>query len=271
MIPANFDYYRPDTIEEAITVYRQIRDTGLKPFYYGGGTEIITMARMGSIAPDAVIDIKGIPECREHGLSDGRLVFGAGVTLAEIAEADLFPLLSLSVSRIADHTVQGKITLGGNICGTIVYRESMLPLLLADAELTVARPDGLIRLPFVEALNNGKRLPEGELLVKITLAADFAKEKHWHIKKVKSEKIGYPLLTVAALSRGGVVRMAFTGVCGFPVRTVRMEAAFSPGKSEEIARAYIGSLPSPIAEDLEGSAAYREWVLQRTIAGILDS
>ena len=56
-----------------------------------------------------------------HELRDKKLVIGSAMTLTEIAEENLFPLLSRTVKRIADHTVQDKITLGGNIAGTIIY------------------------------------------------------------------------------------------------------------------------------------------------------
>jgi len=271
MIPVNFDYYRPDTLKEAVMAYRDIKNAGLKPYYYGGGTEIITMSRVGNITPDAVIDIKNIPECYEYGLNNGKMVFGAGVTLTKIVESGLFPLLGKACGRVADHSAQGKITLGGNICGTVIYRESLLPLLLCDAEIIVARADGLHKFPVMEALNSGKRLQEGELLVKVSLDKEWAKEKYWHIKKVKAEKIGYPLVSVSALSHQGIVRMAFSGACGFPLRIAEMESAPSPGQNEKTARGYILHLPSPVREDLEGSAKYREWVFQNTIAEILNS
>lgn len=47
------------------------------------------------------------------------MIFGAGVTLTELEDKNLFPLLSKSASEVADHTARNKITLGGNICGHI--------------------------------------------------------------------------------------------------------------------------------------------------------
>ena len=60
---------------------------------------------------------------------------GAALTLTTIRA-----LLSLAAGRIADHTIQCKLTLGGNLAGTIHYHETLLPLLLADAVIHIAGP-----------------------------------------------------------------------------------------------------------------------------------
>ena len=57
MIPYDFDYFLPDTWQEAVDIFHSLKAEGKNPLYYGGGTEIISMARVGSIRPDAVIDI----------------------------------------------------------------------------------------------------------------------------------------------------------------------------------------------------------------------
>lgn len=107
---------------EAVDIYTRLCSEGKQPLYYGGGTEIISMARTHNIYTDAVIDIKGIPECNQQIYENSKLTIGSAVTLTNIAESNFFPLLSLTVERIADHTIQDKITLGGNIAGAIIYR-----------------------------------------------------------------------------------------------------------------------------------------------------
>lgn len=100
------------------------------------------MSRAYNIDTGAVIDIKGIAECNVLELNEGKLTIGAAVILTQIAEINFFPALSLAVKRIADHTVQDKITIGGNIAGTIIYRESVLPLLASDSKIVIASPSG---------------------------------------------------------------------------------------------------------------------------------
>jgi len=49
MIPFDFEYYRPKKIKEAIQLFNRLKSSGREPIYYGGGTEIISMARVHNI------------------------------------------------------------------------------------------------------------------------------------------------------------------------------------------------------------------------------
>ena len=53
MISFDFEYYRPDDIKEAAEVYAQLQKDGKNPLYFSGGTEVITMARKGTLKFDA--------------------------------------------------------------------------------------------------------------------------------------------------------------------------------------------------------------------------
>ena len=124
MIPFSFAYVAPDTLREAADAYVDFAGRGLKPLYFSGGTEIITMGRVDSLRFDAVIDLKGIPETRGFGGTDASVSIGAAETLNGVACWNGFPLLTKCCQRIADHTAQCKITLGGNVAGTVIYREA---------------------------------------------------------------------------------------------------------------------------------------------------
>lgn len=126
MISFDFEYYKPDTIEEAVKIFQDLDSQGKEPLYYSGGTEIITLGRLNQLFTKAVIDLKGIPECNGLEMKNNQLILGSALTLTKIVETNPFPLLTKSAGRIADHTTRGKITLGGNICGSFIYREAVL-------------------------------------------------------------------------------------------------------------------------------------------------
>jgi CO/xanthine dehydrogenase FAD-binding subunit len=153
MIPFDFEYYRPDTLNEAIDIFNNISSSNKTPVYYGGGTEIISMARAGSIHFDAVIDIKNINECKILGIENNNLIIGSAITLTQIAESGYFPLLSEIVSRIADHTIQDKITIGGNLASTIIYREASLPLKLTNCRVKVLNNNGINEVQFSDVFD----------------------------------------------------------------------------------------------------------------------
>ena len=142
MIPYDLVYLRPTRAGQAVQLFEQTRADGLEPAYYAGGTEILSFIRRNKIHPHVLIDIKGIPECRAVGRQGDQINFGAALTLNELIDADLFALLSAACRRIADHTVRNRLTLGGNICGRLPYREAVLPLLVGEAEAEIAGPTG---------------------------------------------------------------------------------------------------------------------------------
>ncbi|MGI6151405.1 MAG: FAD binding domain-containing protein [Christensenellales bacterium] len=272
MIPFDFTYCRPNTLAEAIKAHTQLTSEGKNAVYYAGGSEIITMCRAGSIRPDAVIDIKTIPECRELKVDDRALHIGAACTLNQIKESKLFPLLGLACGRIADHTNQCRITLGGNLCGTIIYRETSLPLLLADAKITLCGPGGCRTLPFRDAFWRRMRLDPGEMVVTVHIPAWCLSARHFHAKKTANEKIDYPLVSICALFRGDYLGIAFSGVCSFPFRSGKIEAVLNDRTQTPQARAQKAAelLPEPAHTDAEASGEYRLFVLKNTLTALLE-
>lgn len=273
MISFDFEYYRPASVTEAANVFERLASQGKQALYYGGGTEIITMARAHLLRMQAVIDIKGIPECNALQFKGDRLVIGAAVTLTRLSEANVFPLLSATAGRAADRTNRNKITLGGNICSKIIYREAVLPLLLADSEAVIAGPQGIRRAAIGQIFHETIRLQKGEFLVQLVTERSYTALPFYHVKKTKLEEIDYPLVTLAALKKDGRIRATFSGVCAFPFRSPQIEEdlndkSLAPGAR---VRQAVGHLPAPLLNDVQGSAEYREFVLKNALLDALET
>lgn len=267
MIAFNFEYYKPDDIDEALDTYQSLVQKGKKVLYYGGGTEFISMARVNNVYADAVIDIKGIPECSTLLAENSIIIIGSGITLTRIVESNIFPLLGQSSRRVADHTIQGKITLGGNLCGTIIYRESVLPLLLCDSKVIIASANKRRTVSINEVFNKRMNLEPGEFIVQIVIDKEYALLPYAHVKRTKQDKIDYPLITSAALKKDNKIRIAFSGLCQFPFRSREVENALNDLSLPEEVRINnaIQNLPEAILNDDAGSSGYREFVLVNII------
>lgn len=273
MIPFDFEYYKPTSYEEAVNLYENLTSHGKQPIYYAGGTEIISMARAGNVFTGAVIDIKGIPECNVHGIQNNTLVIGSGITLTSISELNLFPLLSLAVKRIADHTIQGKITLGGNLCGTIIYREAILPLLICDAKIVLATSAGKVEKPLLDIFNKRIHLNNGEFILQIIIDKEFLSLPSSHAKRTKNEKIDYPLITLAALKKGDKIHIAFSGLCKYPFRSSIVEDYLndtSLSRDKKISN-ILNNFPHKILADHTGSAEYKKFMLGNMLNDVLDN
>lgn len=272
MIPFNFVYYRPDTRMEAADLSQSLHAKGKAAVYYAGGSEIISMCRVGSIQPQAVIDLKNIPECRLLSVDQANLHLGSVCTLSQISESKLFPLMRLTCGRIADHTNQCRITLGGNLSGTIIYRETSLPLLLSDANMTLYGWEGERTVPFDSVFHGRMQLNPGELIVQVHVPVWALSARCVHIKKTANEKIDYPLVSVAALWRDGKLRVACSGICSYPFRSQSMEDVLNQRatSAEDRVKQAVELLPEPPYADAEGSGDYRRFVFQNTLQTLLE-
>ena len=271
MIPFNFQYFKPKTPQEAIALYQYFRQQGKKPFYFSGGTELITLGRLGLVYTDAVIDLKGIPEYQSIFFHEDNLFIGGGASLTSIEEINVFPLLSKTVSEIADRTSRNKITIGGNICGQIFYREAVLPLLLTDCLVGIVGIEGITYQPLTNVFNRKIQLKEEEFLFSILINKRYLNLPFLSEKRRKQWDIGYPLVTVAAIKNEQEIRMAFSGVCSFPFRSLKMEKVLNNKQLsiEERADRALVSLPQPILNDVEGSAEYRLFVVKKMIMAVI--
>ncbi|WP_088035533.1 FAD binding domain-containing protein [Evansella clarkii] len=271
MIPFDFEYYKPSSISEAVELHRQLDEAGKKPVYYSGGTEIITLSRLNLFYTEAVIDIKGIPECCLCEKEGTRLHLGAGLPLAEIERADYFSLLTVTSKDIADNTARMKITLGGNVCSELIYREAILPFLLSDSQVVTAGASGEVSRPVNEFFNKEIVLEKGEFLVRFITEERFLRAPYFHTKRRKQWNTGYPLITVAALQAEGKTRTAYSGLSPFPFRSRIMEESLNRDNMplRRKAEQAVNNIPHEIISDSEGSAEYRKFVLKNVLMDVM--
>ncbi|MBS4201431.1 FAD binding domain-containing protein [Bacillus sp. FJAT-49732] len=271
MLPAYVEYYKPTNLFEALEMFMGLKIADKQPMYFSGGTEILTLGRLNIDTPRSIIDIKGIPECTVFEKTSEFLTIGATVPLTAIEDDDSFPLLTNVSNEIADRTARNKITIGGNICGKIFYREGVLPFLLADSYLVIASFQGIKQMPISTNFNKELMLDEGELLVNIRTDSYFLHLPFISKKIRKQWETGYPLITGAAMKVDGHIRMAFSGVCPFPFRSFEMEQEINHStlSIESRIENALHQLPEPILDDIEGSREYRLFVLRNLLMDFL--
>ena len=166
MINFDFDYYKPSDLESAYKLFTQLSSEGKKVVYYAGGTELVTLFRKGTIRADAVIDLKGVKGICEVEMNK-EITIGACSTLNDIIEIYDISILKNILIHIGDHTVRNAITLGGNICGRLPYKEALLPLIALNAQLVIYGQNGLYTKALREVFDKRLKLDKGEILYQI--------------------------------------------------------------------------------------------------------
>jgi len=265
MIAEDIVYIRAESPEEALAAWTeaaQAKQVG-EVRYLAGGTELISAARRGGPRLGTLIDVKGCAELMALENSRGRIRFGAALPLNAVRDADLFPLLSRTIRHIADRTIRNRLSLGGNIAGALPYRETALPLLLADAVVLTIAPDpegGPRRRQrhLREIFDKRLKLDPGELVLGFELDARIAAADWRHFRRTRSAGVDYPLVTACFLLAGAEPGLAVSGLHPYPV--------YVPGLIDDAEATLARVLDQgPAKDDSRGSGAYRIALLREMI------
>ena len=166
-----FDYIAPATVGEAVKALAG-KDDRARPL--AGGTDLIVQLRSGFLDVDLVVDVKKIPELNAvtYGAGEG-LTIGAAVPCHRIAEhadiARVYPGLVDAVALIGGAAIQGRATMGGNLCNAAPSGDSIPAMIVLEAVCTLVGPAGVRTVP-VEHFCTGPGktvLGRDELLVSI--------------------------------------------------------------------------------------------------------
>lgn len=272
MIPFDLEYYAPESIKEAVVIYAELADAGQEPLYYAGGTEIVTFCRQQKIKPGALIDLKGIAETGLLELDGEKLILGANITLSCLSEQGHFPLIADVARGVADRTARNRLTLGGNICGWLPYREAILPLLTADAEVVLAGRDGHRTETLRELFDKRLKLEKGEILVQLIVARKELENKSWVRRREKHGPVDYPLCHMIGVKKKDHLAVAVSGLCAFPFRSDEIEKVINDSvlSAQEKVEKSTALLPGAVRSDEIGSDDYRLALWQRDLVEMME-
>ena len=165
-------YEAPETLEAAVALLAS--EPG-EARVLAGGTDLLVQLKTDLIEPQLVVDIKRIGELREVRREAGGYRIGAAVTGAELKEhpelKSVWPGVVEAANLIGSTQIQGRATLGGNLCNGSPAADSVPALIAAGAMATVAGTGGRRDVP-VEGIVLGPRklsLAKGEFVVSFLL------------------------------------------------------------------------------------------------------
>ena len=148
-------YEAPTTIDQVVAL---LYSSGNTSRVLAGGTDLLVQLRSGMVEPELIVDIKKITEVRSIQQENGRFRVGAAVTGAELGEqGDLkaaWPGVVEAAELIGSTQIQGRASLGGNLCNASPAADAVPALVAAGAVCTIAGPNGRRELP-VEAVCTG--------------------------------------------------------------------------------------------------------------------
>lgn len=255
-------YARPGTLPDALALL-----AGGARRLLAGGTDLYPGA--GACLAGPVLDLTALPELQ--GIASGPgLRIGAATTWSEIALAALPPAaraLQQAARQVGGRQIQNAGTIGGNLCNASPAADGVPPLLVLDAEVELAGPKGLRRMPLAGFLTGPRRtaLAEGEILVAVHLPDPALAGRSAFVKLGARSHLVISIAMAAArvvLHEGRIADCALAlGACSpVAMRLAGLEAALRGATPAEAAARItpdaVMAAVSPIS-DIRATAAYR--------------
>lgn len=169
------DYIAPTTINEAV---QALASKGDRARPMAGGTDILVQLRAGRWSLDLVVDVKNIPELNALTYSpQSGLTLGAATPCYRIyqdkAVASAYPGLIDSASLIGSVQIQGRASIGGNLCNSTPSADSIPSVIILGGVCNITGPNGTRQVAAEDFCTGPGRnvLETGEILVSVTLPA----------------------------------------------------------------------------------------------------
>jgi len=262
MLLAPVDYYRPDTLAEALEALDS--SEGARPL--AGGQSLISILKLRAASVDLLVDISRLEELRAMEVEDdGSLRIGAAVTYDEMATSPDLHQSHSRLSRVAAHTVDAQVrnrgTFGGNLCHNDPINNFPPVAVALDGVMHVAGPDGERTIAAAEFFTGyfSNALGHGEVLTAVTLPA--LNGRRIGYQEIEIGEAAARAVAVVATSNGSIESASVAiGCLPIPLRRPDVEQALvgAPATAEAVAEATAGAGEGiePMS-DADASADYR--------------
>jgi len=248
MKPAPFEYYAPDSIEQALDL---LREHGESARLLAGGQSLVPTMNFRVVQPAVLIDLNRVEELKYIREEDATLRIGAMTRERELEVDPVIarktPLLAEAMPHVAHPQIRNRGTLGGSLANADPAAELPVIMLALRARLKVRNADGErwvgAREFFVGMFATD--LAADEMLVEIELPST-PPRTGWSFMEVAPRAGDYALMGVAALVTLDEERRCTQA------RLVYLNAGDGPVEAKEAGSALEGKIPD--AESINEAA-----------------
>lgn len=271
----DFEYCAPDNLQEAKELMATHKGSAK---LLAGGTDLIVLMRARSKRPDLIVDVKTIPELSELQLDSEGLTLGASVSCRTIYEhaqiAEKYSALVDSTTLIGGIQIQGRASVGGNLCNASPSADTIPTLIAYSAVANVVSETGARQIPVEEfCIAPGQSiLNEDEILVNIFIPAPAPRSGARFLRFIPRNEMDIAVANAAAfieLDETGQIfrsaRIAIGAVAPTPLFVEAAGAALSgnPVNEESLSNAarIAKDAASPI-NDMRGTIEHRKQLVE---------
>jgi aerobic carbon-monoxide dehydrogenase medium subunit len=263
MIPAEFDYTAPDTLDEAI---KALTDGGEDAKLLAGGHSLLPLMKLRLAAPSLLVDLRKVPGLHGVQREDGTWRIGALTPHAELEHTPDLGVVARAAGTIADPQVRNRGTIGGSLAHGDPASDLPAVMMICDATVTLQGAGGQQRSVSANELFRNyleTAIEPAEVLTEVRMPA----YDNWgySYQKFNRRSEDWAMVAVSALVKqtGDVcedVRVGLTNMSSVPIRATAVEDALrgQPLNAESIAAAaeQAAEGTDPPA-DLNASADYK--------------
>jgi CO/xanthine dehydrogenase FAD-binding subunit len=257
-----FEYVAPKTIDDAVTSLAAKGDLARA---LSGGTDLIVQVREGRRELERIVDVKNIAEANVLSYSpDTGLHLGAAVPCYKIyADAEIaaaYPGLMDAASMIGGIQIQGRATLGGNLCNASPAADGIPPLIILEAVCEIAGPNGHREVPVEDFCTAPGRtvLETGELLVAFKLPPPKKNSGAHYLRFIPRNE-----MDIAVVGAGAAVVLDDAKTSFVSARIALGAVAPTPLFAEEASASLAGK---PISDEAINAAAEAAQAIARPIS-----
>lgn len=264
-------YEAPRELSAAIELLASVEDARV----LAGGTDLLVQMRSGLIAPTLLVDLKRIPELTDLSLDEQGLSLGAAVSCADLREQKeiegLYPGFYEAAELIGSEQIQGRASVGGNLCNGSPAADTVPALLALGASCLVAGPGGSRTIACQDFVTGPGEtaLERAEVLVSIRIPKPVPGSADCYLRLIPRTEMDIAVVGAAVsvtLDTSGAVRAACVAQGAVGPTAIRVPAAEEAlvggvpdaGRIEAAARAASNAC-RPI-DDKRGTIDYRKKV-----------
>ena len=263
MIPAEFEYTAPDTLEEAI---QAVADGGEDAKLLAGGHSLLPLMKLRLAAPSLLVDLRKVPGLHGVQREDGNWRIGAMTPHAVLEHTPDLGIVSRTAGTIADPQVRNRGTIGGSLAHGDPASDLPAVMMICDASVTLQGAGGQQRSVAANELFRNyleTAIEPTEVLTEVRMPAYDGWGYSYQKFNRRSEDWAMVAVSVLVKQTGDVcedVRVGLTNMASVPVRAGAVEDALrgQPLNKESITRAaeQAAEGTDPPA-DLNASADYK--------------
>jgi len=146
-----YAYQAPTSVEQALSVLGSENAAGNRTQILAGGTDVMVQMRSIDRGPRTFVDVKHVAEANDLRIGDDDIFIGAAIASAVLNEnaelKSLVPGLIEAADLIGSTQIQGRATIGGNLCNSSPAGDTIPALIACGAVCVIASPGGNREVP----------------------------------------------------------------------------------------------------------------------------